>query len=98
MKKVNKLIKKNIDDCIYNTSIAAVSILILTASFIVGILYLYAAWYDWIVQTIWHKDINNWWFVLLTLALGQFKTSTLMPIKMSTLMPIIFSLYILILL
>lgn len=90
MKKANKLIKKNIDDCIYNTSIAAISILLLTASFVVGVVYLYAAWYDWIVQTIWHKDINNWWFVLLALALGQF--------KMSTLMPIIFSLYILILL
>ena len=90
MKNVNKLIKKNIEDCIYNTSIAAISILLLTASFIVGILYLYAVWYDWIVQTIWHKDINNWWFVLLALALGQF--------KMSTLIPTILSLYILILL
>jgi hypothetical protein len=90
MKKATKLIKKNIDDCIYNTSIAAISILLLTASFVVGVVYLYAAWYDWIVQTIWHKDINNWWFVLLALVLGQD--------KMSTLIPTIFSLYILILL
>jgi hypothetical protein len=88
MKKATKLIKKNIDDCIYNTSIAAISILILTASFIVGVVYLYAAWYDWIVQTIWHKDINNWWFVLLALVLGRF--------EMSTIIPTILSLYILI--
>jgi len=90
MKKATKLIKKNIDDCIYNTSIAAISILILTASFIVGVVYLYAAWYDWIVQTIWHKDINNWWFVLLALVLGRF--------EMSTIIPTILSVYILILL
>lgn len=90
MKNANKLIKKNIDDCIYNTSIAAISILLLTVSFIVGVFYLYAVWYDWIVQAIWHKDINNWWYVLLAAVLGKF--------KLSTLIPTILSLYILILL
>jgi hypothetical protein len=90
MKNANKLIKKNIDDCIYNTSIAAISILLLTVSFIVGVFYLYAVWYDWIVQAIWQKDINNWWYVLLAGVLGQF--------KLATLIPTILSLYILILL
>jgi hypothetical protein len=90
MKKVTKLIKKNIDDCITNISTATIGVLLLTASFIVGIFYLYAVWYDWIVQTIWHKDINNLWFVLLALVLGR--------ANLATLIPTIFSLYILILL
>jgi len=87
---MTKLIKKIIEDCIYNTSIAAISTLLLTASVIAAAFYLYAMWYDWIVQAIWQKDINNWWYVLLAGALGQF--------KMATLLPTILSLYILILL
>ena len=90
MVKVNKLIKKNIEDCIYNSSIAAISTLLLTVSVVAGIFYLYAMWYDWIVQTIWQKDINNLWYVLLAGVLGQ--------LKMATLIPTILSLYILILL
>jgi hypothetical protein len=90
MTKVNKLIKKNIEDCIYSNSITTISFLLLTVSVVAGIFYIYAMWYDWIVQTIWQKDINNWWYVLTAAALGKF--------KMETLIPIIFSLYILILL
>lgn len=88
MTKVNKLIKKNVEDCICSSSIAAISLLLLTVSVVAGIFYLYAVWYDWIVQTIWQKDINNWWYVLTAAVLGQF--------KMATLIPVIYSLYILI--
>ena len=90
MVKVNKLIKKNIEDCICSCGIAAISILLLTVSVVAAVFYLYAMWYDWIVQTIWQKDINNWWYVLAAAVLGQF--------KMATLIPTIYSLYILILL
>lgn len=87
---MTKLIKKSIEDCIYSSSIAAISILLLTVSVVAAVFYLYAMWYDWIVQTIWQKDINNWWYVLLAGVLGQ--------LKMATLIPTILSLYILILL
>lgn len=90
MTKVNKLIKKRIEDCIYSSSIVAISILLLTVSVVAAVFYLYAMWYDWIVQTIWQKDINNLWYVLLAGVLGQ--------LKMATLIPTILSLYILILL
>ena len=88
MTKVNKLIKKRIEDCIYSSSIAAISILLLTVSVVAAVFYLYAMWYDWIVQTIYQKDINNWWYVLTAAVLGQF--------KMATLIPLIYSLFILI--
>ena len=79
MKNAKKLIMKNIDNCINSNGFAVSAMLALTSSIIVGICYLYTVWYDWIVQSIWHKDINNLWFLLLAMSLGYFELATLIP-------------------
>lgn len=70
---------KNIDNCINSNGFAAIGMLALTLSIMGGVCYLYTVWYDWIVQSIWHKDINNLWFLLLAMSLGYFELATLIP-------------------